>query len=360
MTILNGFDVASYQTGMDVGDVMGDFVLVKATEGTDYTNPAFSGHAKQTLAAGKKLGIYHFIRNDSDIKQQADYFLSLTKPYIGQAMLVLDFENTTGSAIQNQAGVVLAKQWLDYIYQQTGVRPLLYTGISCENSLDWSTVVNANYGLWIAQYNNYDIVNGYQPRDLYGSLKHWRTAVMFQYTSTGRLPGWDGNLDFDVFYGDKVTWDKYATSDDKPIFHQANVTYALRLTNDRWLPAVTNQDGYAGLPSHAHDLLMVKVDHGSIRYQVHTAQSGWLGWVTGYDPSDLVNGCAGIPGQAIDAVQVYYETPPRETSQSAYYRVQTTDRDGWLPVVVDDQDYAGIFGEPIDHLQIDIDTHNPF
>lgn len=207
---LNGFDVASYQAGMNVGEVAGDFVLVKATEGIDYTNPEFNGHAKQTLSAGKKLGVYHFIRNDSDIKQQADYFLTVVKPYIGKAMLVLDFENTTGSTIQNQAGVGLAKQWLDYVYQQTGVRSVLYTGISCENSLDWSSVVKANYGLWIAQYNNYNVVNGYQPRDLYGSLKRWKTAVMFQYTSTGRLPGWSGDLDFDVFYGDKSAWDKYA------------------------------------------------------------------------------------------------------------------------------------------------------
>lgn len=207
---LNGIDVASYQSDMNVGEVAGDFALVKATEGVDYTNPAFSRHAKQTLSAGKKLGVYHFIRSDSDIKQQANYFLTTVKPYIGKAMLVLDFENTTGSTIQNQAGVGLAKQWLDYVYQQTGVRPVLYTGISCENSLDWSSVVKANYGLWIAQYNNYNVVNGYQPRNLYGSLKHWKTAVMFQYTSTGRLPGWNGNIDFDVFYGDKSAWDKYA------------------------------------------------------------------------------------------------------------------------------------------------------
>lgn len=207
---LNGIDVASYQSDMNVGEVAGDFALVKATEGVDYTNPAFSRHAKQTLSAGKKLGVYHFIRSDSDIKQQANYFLTTVKPYIGKAMLVLDFENTTGSTIQNQAGVGLAKQWLDYVYQQTGVRPVLYTGLSCENALNWSSVVNANYGLWIAQYNNYDAVVGYHPRDLYGSLKYWKTAMMFQYTSTGRLPGWNGNLDFDVFYGDKSAWDKYA------------------------------------------------------------------------------------------------------------------------------------------------------
>lgn len=236
---LNGFDVASYQAGMNVGEVAGDFVLVKATEGIDYTNPEFNGHAKQTLSAGKKLGVYHFIRNDSDIKQQADYFLTVVKPYIGKAMLVLDFENTTGSTIQNQAGVGLAKQWLDYVYQQTGVRSVLYTGISCENSLDWSSVVKANYGLWIAQYNNYNVVNGYQPRDLYGSLKHWKTAVMFQYTSTGRLPGWNGNLDFDVFYGDKAAWDKYAKATKMVI----NKSIVQKTTTKDGVWTITNEVG---------------------------------------------------------------------------------------------------------------------
>ncbi|WND31643.1 GH25 family lysozyme [Lactiplantibacillus plantarum] len=240
---LNGFDVASYQAGMNVGEVAGDFVLVKATEGIDYTNPEFNGHAKQTLSAGKKLGVYHFIRNDSDIKQQADYFLTVVKPYIGKAMLVLDFENTTGSTIQNQTGVGLAKQWLDYVYQQTGVRSVLYTGVSCENSLDWSSVVKANYGLWIAQYNNYDAVIGYQPRDLYGSLKNWKTAVMFQYTSTGRLPGWNGNLDFDVFYGDKSAWDKYAKATKMNTNNVTSQPVVQKTTTKDGVWTITNETG---------------------------------------------------------------------------------------------------------------------
>ncbi|WP_137624990.1 GH25 family lysozyme [Lactiplantibacillus pingfangensis] len=207
---MNGIDLASFQSGLDVTAVTGDFAIVKATEGTGYTNPCFSGHAKQTMASGKKLGIYHFIRNDVDIKQQADYFLAAAKDYIGRAVLVLDFENTTGSTIQNQAGVGLAKQWLDYVYQQTGARPMLYTGISCENTLDWSSVVAGGYALWIAQYNNYNQVAGYQPRDLYGSLKYWKSAAIFQYTSSGRLSGWGANLDLNVFYGDGAAWDNYA------------------------------------------------------------------------------------------------------------------------------------------------------
>ncbi|MFB9770083.1 LysM peptidoglycan-binding domain-containing protein [Lactiplantibacillus modestisalitolerans] len=289
---LNGFDVASYQAGMNVGKVTGDFVLVKATEGIDYTNPEFNGHVKQTLSAGKKLGVYHFIRNDSDIKQQADYFLTVVKPYIGKAMLVLDFENTTGSTIQNQTGVGLAKQWLDYVYQQTGVRSVLYTGVSCENSLDWSSVVKANYGLWIAQYNNYNVVNGYQPRDLYGSLKNWKTAVMFQYTSTGRLPGWNGNLDFDVFYGDKSAWDKYAkaTKSSKPVskskpagpkWVKETKTYTLKTAVKLHTGASTGASVIAVLPAGSTIKTDQAIIQGGYRWARQPRSGGYAYMATG-------------------------------------------------------------------------------
>lgn len=281
---LNGFDVASYQAGMNVGEAAGDFVLVKATEGIDYTNPEFNGHAKQTWSAGKKLGVYHFIRNDSDIKKQANYFLTTVKPYIGKAMLVLDFENTTGSTIQNQAGVGLAKQWLDYVYQQTGVRPVLYTGISCENALDWSSVVKANYGLWIAQYNNYDAVIGYQPRDLYGSLKNWKTAVMFQYTSTGRLPGWNGNLDFDVFYGDKSAWDKYAKvniNPDIPKWIKEDKTYTLKTAVKLRTAPSTSASVIAVLPAGSTVTTDQAIIQGGYRWVRQPRSNGYAYMATG-------------------------------------------------------------------------------
>jgi hypothetical protein len=39
--MLNGIDVASYQTGLDPAVVPCDFVIVKATQGTTYKNPDF-------------------------------------------------------------------------------------------------------------------------------------------------------------------------------------------------------------------------------------------------------------------------------------------------------------------------------
>ena len=201
MAQLNVIDIANYQAGLNAGSIPGDFVIVKATESTGYTNPCFAGHAKQTLAAGKKLGIYHFLTTSGDYKAQANHFLSVAKPYIGKALLALDFENTSYSKIQNTAGVAKAKQWLDYVYQQTGVRPVVYMGLACENALDWTSVVKANYGLWVAQYNNYNTVSGYAPRKLYGSIKHWPSAAIFQYTSSGRLSGWGSKLELELKNG---------------------------------------------------------------------------------------------------------------------------------------------------------------
>lgn len=207
---LNLIDIASYQNGINAGSIAGDGVIVKATEGVSYINSAYSAQIRKADSAGKLLGVYHFLRTDSDVKKQADYFLATIKPYIGKAVLFLDFENTTGSSVQTQAGVSLAKEWLDYVYSKTGVRPIIYMSLSVENNLNWSSVVSANYGLWVAQYNNNNVVNGYQPREIYGSTKYWKATALFQYTSSGRLSGWNANLDLNVFYGDKGAWAAYA------------------------------------------------------------------------------------------------------------------------------------------------------
>lgn len=193
---LNGIDVADYQSG--IGKVSGDFRIIKATEGTGYTNPALSA---QINSAPSLLGFYHFSSN-GNYKKEADYFISRVKPYIGKAVLVLDYEPLYPS-------VSWAKNWLDYVYSKTGVRPLIYMGLAVENAYNWSAIAK-DYGLWVSQYNNYNTVSGFKPRSLYGSVKHWKSVAMFQYTSSGRLSGWNANLDFDVFYGDENAWIAYA------------------------------------------------------------------------------------------------------------------------------------------------------
>lgn len=198
---LNGIDVAGYQSG--IGKTAGGFRIIKATEGTGYTNPALSAQIK---TAPSLLGFYHFASN-GNYEKEADYFISRVKSYIGKSMLVLDYEPSRPS-------VSWAKNWLDYVYSKTGVRPLIYMGLAVENAYNWSDVAK-DYGLWVSQYNNYNVVSGFNPRSLYGSVKHWKSTAMFQYTSSGRLSGWNASLDFDVFYGDKNAWLAYAKGGNK-------------------------------------------------------------------------------------------------------------------------------------------------
>lgn len=151
------------------------------------------------------------------------------------------------------------------------------------------------------------------------------------------------------------------------------VTYELHQLGGGWLGEVTNfnnqsSDGYAGNPNHKHDLLTVRVSHGSVRYRVHVVSGGWLGWVTKSNKQDTVNGCAGISGKAIDGVQVEFLTPAGESYQQAWYRAQTTARRGWLDPVCDvgtsmkgwTDSWAGFYGEPIDRLQIKVGTKSPY
>ena len=150
----------------------------------------------------------------------------------------------------------------------------------------------------------------------------------------------------------------------------AHVHYRLHRQGGDWFDEVTDygpgDEGFAGLPCSAHDLLTVRVDEGNLRYRVHMLGGDWLDWVDRSDINDTVNGCAGVSGQVIDAVQLHYTTPAGRTLAQAWYRSQTAARQGWLPTVCDDgtsyggDTFAGMFGEPLDRLQIAISDGNPF
>lgn len=207
---MNGIDIASYQTGIDLSVVPCDFVIIKATEGVNYTNPDFTRAYTQAKEQNKLIGIYHYA-NGAGATAEADYYLSVVGDRVGDAILVLDWEQGGNSAFGN---VSYAKQWLDRIYAQTKVRPLIYMSKSVTYGYNWSAVA-PNHGLWVAQYANNNPTN-YQSNPWtdtngYGA---WSSPVIFQYTPTGRLSGWSGNLDLNLAYMDATAWAKYAQGDN--------------------------------------------------------------------------------------------------------------------------------------------------
>lgn len=158
------------------------------------------------------------------------------------------------------------------------------------------------------------------------------------------------------------TYSSPASSFPKSSGACVNVHYALHNRYGSWNSEVTNfndsdDDGFAGMPFGSHDMLIAWADTGTLRYRVHTKESGWLDWVQAASYSDSVNGMAGIWGQTIDGVQMYYVTESGEYKQ-VYYRAQDVAHANWHAEVCDDgttyggDDYAGIYGCALDRLQV--------
>lgn len=140
-----------------------------------------------------------------------------------------------------------------------------------------------------------------------------------------------------------------------------NIHYALHNRGGGWNEVVTNfndsnSDGFAGVPYGSHDMLIAWVDSGTLMYRVHTKESGWLDYVQTANYGDSVNGMAGLWGQTIDGVKMFYITTSGEYKQ-VYYRSQDVAHPDYHDEVCDDgttyggDDYAGIYGYALDRLQ---------
>ena len=204
---LHGIDISNYQRGLDLSKIKTDFVIVKATEGTSLVMDTCDGFYQQAKSLGIPRGVYHFARPEYNTAEaEAEFFLNHIAGYIKDAILVLDYESP-GCVDPNWA-----LRWLNYVYEKTGVRPMIYMNDSTARGQNWTNVIAADYGLWVAKYRdydadyNFDMSNaGTKPTGGKGPF-----YAMWQWTSVGRLDGQSGNLDCNIFYGDVDAWNAYA------------------------------------------------------------------------------------------------------------------------------------------------------
>ena len=196
-----GVDISNWQASINPGWLDANFIICKATEDTDFKDEYFNGFMTSAMNAGKDVGAYHFARPGSAV-EQAKYFVDYFKPYIGIAWPFLDWEE---NAIPLGPG--WAEEWLDYVANVTGSTPGIYMSKGVCRSYDWSSVAS-KYPLWMAQYPDYEPV-GYindpwtdnQDAGAWGG--NWK---IHQYASTGRVDGYGGDLDINIFYGSHEDW----------------------------------------------------------------------------------------------------------------------------------------------------------
>ena len=200
-----GADVSGWnaQAKTDCAQIPGDFLIVKATEGTGYKFMQFDQCVTQALAAGKRVAAYHYARPaQSSSLAEATHFLDAVKPYKGRIWTFLDYEDTPSAD--------WARDWLKIVSQTMGQSTGIYMSASWVNRVSWGECTR--YPLWVAGYPaGYARFSGYNPPAFPYKLNGWQVVSMWQFTSSGYLGG-VGAYDLNIFYGSGATWDKLAAS----------------------------------------------------------------------------------------------------------------------------------------------------
>ena len=204
---LNGIDIASYQSGIDLTVVPCDFVIIKATQGTGYINPDCDRAYQQAKRAGKLRGTYHYVGGGNAVAE-ADYYINNIKGYLKDGLLAIDWEAEQNSAWGNEAYL---EQLVRRVIERTGIKPLIYSMASRYAQVA-AVAKRLDCGLWIAEYADMN-PTGYQAHP-------WRegayACAIRQYASTGRLNGWGGDLDLNIAYMTRDQWAKYVNPGGKP------------------------------------------------------------------------------------------------------------------------------------------------
>lgn len=187
-------DVYSGSSDAIIRDSHADGVIVKATQGTGYVNPRCNHQWELAGQLGKLRGLYHYAGGGNPVAE-AQYFINNIKNYVGQGILILDWESYQNASWGNSNW---ARQFVDEVHRLTGVWCVIYV----QESALWQVANCANTcGVWVAKYasmnwNSWTLPNMSVSSGAFGAL----TGLQF----TG------GDMDRSIFYISKEGWQALA------------------------------------------------------------------------------------------------------------------------------------------------------
>lgn len=195
-TELKGIDVSKYQGSIDWSKVKSagyDFAFIRVgycnydgaiSEGFD---PYYEVNMKNAIAAGMNVGVYvySYAKTTDAARVCANAVLEKIKPYKLTMPVAFDYEDSkTYASLGKNNNTAICKEFLQTI-QNAGYYSMIYTYTSFADSYLNMSDLSA-FDTWIADYRGYV---GYK-----GSYGIW------QYSSTGTVPGISGNVDMNIAY----------------------------------------------------------------------------------------------------------------------------------------------------------------
>ena len=196
---IHGIDVSYYQgkidwpkvKAMDEDGVKVGFAFVKATEGVALVDRYFQRNWREAAKVGIPCGAYHFFRPRKSGKWQAKFFLQTVDVERGDLPPVVDVEELNGASPAKMRTEL--KAYINYIEKKTGVKPIIYTGLSFYK--DYLEREFGDYPLWIAHYYK-------------SKLKLEKSKWDFwQHSDKAHVNGIGYKVDFNVFNGDEEAFE---------------------------------------------------------------------------------------------------------------------------------------------------------
>jgi len=194
--VLRGIDVSHHQGGVDWRAVRRAgvvFAYCKTSEGLDYRDPRWIANRTAARAAGLHVGGYHYARPGahpySPAAEARHFAVQLGEQAPGDLPPALDLEEHGGLPAAQL--VEWAVEFLTELDEHSVRPPVLYTGPAFYAEHLDNTRALDRWPLWIAHYT---------PAPRPRAPRSW---TFWQHTSKGRVPGVDGLVDLDRFYGDE-------------------------------------------------------------------------------------------------------------------------------------------------------------
>lgn len=203
LRVLDGVDVSAYQPADIVRLVPAGFVIVKTTEGAGWVSDRWKTQLADARALGREVGVYHYARpgnNSSDA--EARFFVNTVKKAgMDSPGLTywLDWEESDFYGYTEWA-----RDFMREVDRLTGKTTGLYANTAGMTGGYWE-LKDRRRPLWraIPVYSGPGYATSFH---LAAPAGGFTNLVLDQYSFYGRLPGYAGDLDLNVYYGGLLPW----------------------------------------------------------------------------------------------------------------------------------------------------------
>lgn len=207
MKKIDGIDVSRWQQYINWPVVAQNvqFAMMKlgGSENGMFRDSFAQRNAMETREIGLPHGFYVYLGGVHSPAEEVAHIKNLVHSVGGLQpgeVLALDWEESHDDEVAYLTEIV------ERLIDAGFAPPMIYMSLSRVRSHDWGSLVRYNCGLWVAAWGD----NDDKPESNEVPDSHeWPFWAIWQYSSTGRVPGISGRVDLNIFAGSVEDFEKY-------------------------------------------------------------------------------------------------------------------------------------------------------